>query len=208
MVSKNSALAAEFFINLKLIYDEIEPNLGDNSSLETRNKFILLCALSVLYNQLYRNFDKKFFKSLWDMNKKAPVLMLSGGVVCWFSNDFLLSKMPNIARLVEKNPEQANLATKTQFYQSKIQLLSKTFQKYYTLVNLWLIKMQSLAELNLQTFLAYEQVFVQGAEVSYFVSNLMATVLNLSVSLEAPMTKSCVLELCRFIELLKVNFWG
>lgn len=65
--------------------------------------------------------------------------------------------------------------------------------------------MQSLHEFNLQAFLTYEQMFSQGAEISYYISNLIATVLNLSVSLEAPMTKSCVLELCRFIELLKVN---
>ncbi len=125
MVSKNSALATEFFTNLKLIYDEIEPILNDNSSIETRHKFVLLCGLSVLYNQIYRNFDKKFFKLLWDMNKKAPVIMLSNGIICFFSNDFLLQKMPNIARLIDKTPEQSNSLTKQTYYQSKIQNLSK-----------------------------------------------------------------------------------
>ena len=37
-VSKNSALANEFFVNLKLIYEEIEPILGDNSTVETRQR--------------------------------------------------------------------------------------------------------------------------------------------------------------------------
>jgi len=67
--------------------------------------------------------------------------------------------------------------------------------------------MQSLSELNLPTFISNEQTFMQGADASYFISNLVATILNLSVSLEAPLTKSCVLELCRFIELLKVNYF-
>ena len=68
--------------------------------------------------------------------------------------------------------------------------------------------MQSLSELNLPTFISNEQTFMQGADASYFISNLVATILNLSVSLEAPLTKSCVLELCRFIELLKVNIFA
>ena len=72
------------------------------------------------------------------------------------------------------------------------------------MVNSWLIKMQSLNDFSLQSFLTYEQIFSMGAELSYYISNLVATVLNLTVSLEITMTKSCVLELCRFIELLKV----
>lgn len=203
MVSKNSALATEFSIILKLIYDQVEPNLGENSTVETRLNFVVLCTLSVLHNQIYRNFDKKFFKSIWDMNKKCPVVMLSGGIVCWFSNDFLLTKMPNVARMIEKNPEQANQTNKQTYYQAKIQTLSKTFQKYYGIVNGWLIKMQSLSEFKLETLISYEQTFMQGVEVASFISNLISTILNLSFSLETPMTKSCVLELGRLIELIK-----
>ena len=51
--------------------------------------------------------------------------MLSSGVACWFSNDFLLTKMPNIARQVEKNPEQANQTNKQTYYQTKVQALAK-----------------------------------------------------------------------------------
>ena len=51
--------------------------------------------------------------------------MLSGGIVCWFSNDFLLTKLPNVARMIEKNPEQANQTNKQTYYQAKIQTLSK-----------------------------------------------------------------------------------
>lgn len=50
--------------------------------------------------------------------------MLSGSV-SWFSNDFLLAKLSNMARMVEKNPEQSNLLVKQQFHQNRIQNLSR-----------------------------------------------------------------------------------
>ena len=59
------------------------------------------------------------------MNKKCPVVMLSGGIVCWFSNDFLLAKMPNVARTIEKSPDQANQINKQTYYQARVQTLSK-----------------------------------------------------------------------------------
>jgi hypothetical protein len=63
--------------------------------------------------------------------------------------------------------------------------------------------MQSLSEFKLETLISYEQTFMQGVEVASFISNLISTILNLSFSLETPMTKSCVLELGRLIELIK-----
>ncbi len=55
---------------------------------------------------------------------KIPIIVLSGSV-SWFSNDFLLAKLSNMARMVEKNPEQSNLLVKQQFHQNRIQNLSR-----------------------------------------------------------------------------------
>ena len=49
---------------------------GDSANLEIRNKNVALCSLCVLYNQIYRNFDKKFFKLVWDLYKK--VILVKG----------------------------------------------------------------------------------------------------------------------------------
>jgi hypothetical protein len=124
MISKNPVLANEFFTNLKLIFEEVEPLLNDNTNKEIQNKYVSLCCLCVLYNQIYRNFDKKFLKSIWDSYKKIPVVNLCGTVV-WYSNDFFLTKMPNLARSLEKNPEQNNLSIRTAYFQAKIQNLPK-----------------------------------------------------------------------------------
>jgi WASH complex subunit 7 len=163
---------------------------------------VILCCLCVLYNQIYRNFDKKFFKSVWDLYKKAPVVNLCGTVV-WFSADFFIKRMPNLARVVEKSPEQASLAVRQTYYKSKVQLLPQAFQQSFAIVNLWLIKMQAINDLSVQACLTYDQLLLQGVDYANYITNMVTSILNLSISLDLPMTKSCILELCRYVELLK-----
>lgn len=160
MISKNPVFAAEFFTNLKLIYEEVEPVLNDNSNKEIRYKFVILCCLCVLYNQIYRNLDKKFFKNVWDAYKKAPIVNLCG-TVSWYSGDFFLATIPNLARQFDKNPEQSVKTIRQTYYQTKVQMLPKAFQQSFAIVNLWLIKMQSLNDLSVKACLTYDQIFLE-----------------------------------------------
>jgi len=125
------------------------------------------------------------------------------GTVVWFSADFFLANTPSLARLVEKNPEQAALTIRQNYYQTKVSMLSKAFQQSYVIVNLWLVKMQSINDLSIQACLTYDQTLLQGCDYANYITNMVTTILNLSISLDTPMTKSCILELCRYIELLK-----
>jgi hypothetical protein len=59
-----------------------------------------------------------------NINEKIPFVILAGNIV-WNSNDFLLLKMPNMARSIEKSPEQANLNIKQTYLQNRIQSISK-----------------------------------------------------------------------------------
>ena len=59
-----------------------------------------------------------------NLKLKIPCIILNGAIP-WFSNDFFVSKVPNLARLVEKNPEQSNATLKQTFYQTRSQNLSK-----------------------------------------------------------------------------------
>ena len=124
MVSKNTLLSVEYLATIKLLFDDIDPFLGDSSSNDLKMRFVGLCSICVLYNQIFRNFDKKLFKQIWDANKKLPVVVLTGTII-WFSNDFFLAKMSNVARMIEKSPEQTILANKQQFLQSKQQNLTR-----------------------------------------------------------------------------------
>jgi WASH complex subunit 7 len=203
MVSKNSVLSAEFAINLKIIFETIDPFLNEHSSIDTRYKFVGLCGICVLYNQIYRNFDKKFFKLIWDAFKRIPIVVFNG-TINWHSNEFLLQKLPNMARGADKNPDQSIINVKQSFLASKIQLLPKAFQHSAQIVELWQIKMYSLHDLDPQTSLSTkEQLFYQGVDNANYIFNMVTTIINLSISLNKPMNRSCILELCQFIELLK-----
>ena len=83
------------------------------------------------------------------------------GTVTWFSNDFLLAKLSNIARMIDKNAEQNNLAAKQSYFQTKAQNLTKVFQQMYGSVNLWLVKMQSIHDLDIKVCQSYEPLFLQ-----------------------------------------------
>ena len=61
---------------------------------------------------------------MWDAFKKCPIIILAG-TVTWFSNDFFLAKVPNVARMVDKNPDQSNLSAKQFYLQNKTQSLPK-----------------------------------------------------------------------------------
>ena len=76
MISKNTSLSVEFLQCIRLIIEEIEPQINENSCLETRNKFVSVCAMSVLYNQIYRIFDKKVFKLIWETYKKVGIFFI------------------------------------------------------------------------------------------------------------------------------------
>ena len=52
-------------------------------------------------------------------------MVILSGTVSWFSNEFLLSKMPQIARQIEKNPEQSNVSIRQSYHQNKVQNLNK-----------------------------------------------------------------------------------
>ena len=64
------------------------------------------------------------------------------GAIPWFSNDFFMSKVPNLARLVDKNPEQSNMAIKKACYESRSQNLSKYY--YNNILRIFKINKNSI----------------------------------------------------------------
>ena len=72
--------------------------------------------------------------------------------------------MPNMARMVEKNPEQSAHLIRQNYYQAKVQTLPKAFQQSHAIINLWLIKMQSMNDLSVQACLTYDQMLLQVSQ--------------------------------------------
>jgi hypothetical protein len=106
---------------------------------------------------------------------QIPVVILSG-TVTWSSNDFFLAKFANLVRMIEKNPEQITLQTKQQFYQNRVQNLSKSFQQIYSLVSVWFVKMKSLNEVKVQSALANESTILNVRDIEN------RLVINLTIS--------------------------
>jgi len=44
---------------------------GEPSEIDQRDKYVGICGLFVLYFQIFRTIDKKFYKSLLDVCKKV-----------------------------------------------------------------------------------------------------------------------------------------
>ncbi|XP_052679123.1 WASH complex subunit 4-like isoform X3 [Crassostrea angulata] len=203
-VSKNPNLAEEFAVSVKEYLMELEARIGEPNEMDQRYKFVGLCGLYILHFQIFRVIDKKVFKSAWDMHKKIPAVHLIGNIV-WFPTEFLLSKMPQVDKLLDRKAKDSVTSTRTSWLAQRQQLLTKDVQNFHTTVMAWMVEMESaMTKANLMEDLNNRCVlFIQGVLHAYNISHLVRTTMNLHVAMSKPMTKSCLLSLCRLIELLK-----
>ncbi|KAM3833616.1 WASH complex subunit 4 isoform 2-T2 [Vipera latastei] len=207
-VSKNSIFAEEFAHSIRTIFANVEAKLGEPSEIDQRDKYVGICGLFVLHFQIFRTVDKKFYKLLLDICKKVPAITLTANVI-WFADNFLIQKMPAVAKLLDKKSFHAVKLQRESFLQQKAQLLTKEMQSYYVFVNSWMMKMESLLsrEQRLDRFAEDLSnrcnVFIQGFLYAYSLRNIITTTMNLHMSMQKPMTKTSVKALCRLVELLK-----
>nr|XP_006633158.1 PREDICTED: WASH complex subunit 7 [Lepisosteus oculatus] len=207
-VSKNSAFAEEFAHNIRTIFANVELKLGEPSEIDQRDKYAGVCGLFVLHFHIFRSVDKKLYKSLLDVCKKVPAVTLTANII-WFSDSFLLSKVPAAAKLLDKKSLQSTRAQKESFLPQKAQTLARDVQSYYVFVTSWMMKMESVLSKEQRTEKFAEDlnsrcnVFVQGILYAYSISTIIRTTMNLYMSMQKPMTRTSVKALCRLIELLK-----
>lgn len=123
-VTKNSLLQDEFLLMIRQLISNIEPKLGDFSELDGRMKFVGICALFSLHFQLFRMEDKRLVKTIWDINKKIPIVYLCGNV-SWVPSRFLLEKVPILLRSLDKKTIQAVDQQRLQYLQAKESTLTK-----------------------------------------------------------------------------------
>ncbi|CAH1784090.1 unnamed protein product, partial [Owenia fusiformis] len=204
-VSKNAVFAEEFALNIRTYLGQIETRIGENNEVDQRLKFVGVCGLYILHFQIFRIIDKKIFKSLWDIYKKVPAVNLIGNIL-WLPNEFLLTKLPHMAKALDKKARQAVLTHRQTWLQTKSQNLTRDAQIMYLQVSAWMVKMESnlskastlIEDLNNRCTL-----FIQGMLYACTISHNVRTTMNMHFSMQKPMTKSSVLALCKLIELLK-----
>ncbi|XP_071139375.1 WASH complex subunit 4-like isoform X2 [Mytilus edulis] len=203
-VTKNPVFAEEFAANIREILPDLEQRIGENNEMDQRYKFVGLCGLYVLHFQIFRVIDKKVFKSMWDVYKKVPCVHLMGNMV-WFPTQFLLEKLPQMQKVLDKKAEMAVVSAQSSWLQQRNQMLSRDVQNYHTTVSAWMIEMDSnISQKSLMEDLNNKCVlFIQGLLYANNIKHLVRTVMNLHVALQKPMTRTAVISLCRLIELLK-----
>ena len=112
-VTKNSLFAEEFAINIRNFLGMIEPKICELNETRQRHQYVAVVALYILHFQLFRSVDKKLFKSIWDVHKKLPGIILAGNVI-WFAPEYLLLRLPSMAKALEKKAQVA-VATRQNF---------------------------------------------------------------------------------------------
>eukprot|EP00057_Strongylocentrotus_purpuratus_P007399 XP_011661873.1 PREDICTED: WASH complex subunit 7 [Strongylocentrotus purpuratus] len=206
-VSKNTYFAEEFAYNIRTMFANTDPRIGEVNETDQRLKYVGICGLYVLHYQIFRVIDKKVFKSLWDVYKKIPAITLTANIV-WSANQFLLKSLsPHVARLIDRKAQHHVLQQTSLFLQQKSQNLLKEVQVYYMQVCSWMVRMESsLTQANtvIEDLTHKCTLFIHGLLFAYNISNLVHTVMNLHAHMNKPMTKTAVLALCRLIEMLKV----
>ncbi|XP_078530725.1 WASH complex subunit 4 isoform X1 [Lissotriton helveticus] len=207
-VSKNGPFAEEFAHTIRTIFGNVEVKLGEPSEIDQRERYVGLCGLYVLHFYIFRSVDKKFYKSLLDVCKKVPAITLTANVI-WFADHFLMQKMPDAAKLLDRKSFQAVKAHRESFLQQKSQSLTKDVQSYYVFVSSWMMKMEAILskEQRMETFAEdltnICNIFVQGFLYACGLCNIIKTTMNLHMATRKPMTKTSVKALCRLVELLK-----
>ncbi|XP_071809991.1 WASH complex subunit 4-like [Asterias amurensis] len=206
IVSKNSFFAEEFAFNIRTMFTQVEPKIGEINEIHQRLQYVGICGLYVLHFQIFRVIDKKMFKSLWDVYRKVPAMTLTANIV-WSANQFLLKSLsPHISRFLDKKSQQSVVLGTQTYLQQKSQSLVREVQVYYMQVCSWMIKMESsLTSANtvMEDLTHKCNLFIHGLLFAFNISNLVRTVMNLHAHMNKPMTKTAVLALCRLIEMLK-----
>jgi len=204
-VSKNSQFVEEFGLNIRVYLSQLEMRIAESNETNQRHQLVGLIGLYILHFHIFRVIDKKVFKTIWDIHKKLPAVVLIGNIV-WYPNEFLLIKMPHMAKALDKKAMMAVANGRVQWLNGKTQVLAKDVQAVHVQVSAWMVRMESnlsrgstlLEDMNNKCAL-----FIQGLLYSYSISHLVKTIMNLHVSLAKPMTKTSVLSLCHLIELIK-----
>lgn len=204
-VTKNSALADEFALNIKNQFMVIESKLGQTNEFDARLKLPDVFCLFVLHFQLFRTTDKKFLKTLWDVHKKVPAVPLIFNVL-FFPDQFFITRLPVLARNIERRAQEAVKLSKQNYLMQHNQNLPKDVQNCFIQTFTWMVEMESclkdtgklLEDLNRKCSL-----LLQGLKLAWTISHEVKTIMGMHIVLCKPMTKSCVLALCRMIEILK-----
>ncbi|KAJ9449113.1 WASH complex subunit 7-like protein [Diplonema papillatum] len=209
-VRDNLMFMHEFDFQMRELYTYIRSSHGEHNEIDRRGMYVGLCGLYVMYFSFFRDKirgkaeDKKFFKTLFDVHRKVPVIHLYGNTT-FSPAEWLGRRIPDMANAVSKDPMKdhaiACKAVLGEYEQDLETIVSKLFQD----VIVWACRFESKALTSKTEDLISRRAFMitRGVHFAVEISTLVKTVLDLHVSIDAPLTVKKVILLCKCVELLK-----
>ncbi|KYQ93354.1 hypothetical protein DLAC_06026 [Tieghemostelium lacteum] len=203
-VKSNKILKQEFMYNVKSLFSLLQNKITDSSELYLREKFPGLLGLYTFYLSLFKDItDKGFFKQIWEVCKKVPMVAIYNNVF-WFPSDLIQTLMPGMLKIIGS----PNIMESRREY---LKIVDKEFgarvKSYYLQVSRWMVRMESNLAMNRGTFLDANMSkigqIIQGVLLSYHISHLLKTMIGLHMNLTAPLKPSDVRKLFQCAEMLK-----
>ena len=208
-VRNNAQMLNELFHCLRSKVDRAETAIGTHAETSERRDLVGYTALYVLYRRLTPAFvepDAKFYRRLWALQRKIPVVVLCGKLV-WMLPEFV----EEYARLEVKKLEPAEPALARRAFLEKLdEVFPGTVRRCHLEVLAWGVQVEGSFSASARyggdpvAFLeARGSLLLRGLVHAHKVSTLITTLVNLHLSLGVPMQRKVLRPLCMCVELLK-----
>ncbi|ESO00575.1 hypothetical protein HELRODRAFT_82872, partial [Helobdella robusta] len=219
-VSTNKHFSDECMAAVKELWSRVDQKIGEVSEMNERARLIGVLCLFVLHQSVFQSQDKKMFKTLFDVHKKIPCLVLTGSSV-FYPSEFLARMLPKLNQMVvDKKTLQAMESAKLLNLQKMVQCLNLQLPAFEAGLAQWIVKLEgylmslpsSLTSSSVQLsdprfneeLIEKCKLLQQGLIQSFYLRNTSATLLTTHATLNRPMTKSLVNNICHVVEMLKV----
>jgi WASH complex subunit 7 len=210
-VRNNKLFLDEFFFCTRDRFHVAEGLIGEPTETDQRMDLVGAFGLYVLYRKLTPSKmlpDASFYRRMWAVQKKVPLVTLYGRVV-WYPSDFLAHNAPFDTKKLEP-------ADPTAFRREYVRRLDESFgdevRGCYLKTSAWLVGMESHLQPTVRPEEASQPVrllqdrshlLLTGQLLAYRISHLVSTFMNLHLSQGVPMPKRNIAPLRQCIEMLK-----
>lgn len=146
-IEKNKELRELFEVYFNNKFKDINDHLGSKTDMDEEKKLLELMCTYSLYRKLY-NFEelKDFWRDLWSMQKKIPIIEAHSFVFVYVSV-FLMKVCP-----LEKKPRSLEPKDERQFLVQYLGAMEQNMTieivSHYTKFCVWLSRMESVATSN------------------------------------------------------------
>jgi len=139
-VKTNKIFKNEFLANIRALLFVVKTSGGDQIDNVYRDRCVGMHALYAFYMTIFKDpSDKSFFKNLWELTKKPPIINLYANVT-WFPAEFLAKLVPGMMRVLNNND---SLSVQKEYTKMIDKELPLKVANLYLQVSRWMVVMES-----------------------------------------------------------------